>query len=135
MLCTVFAVVAIAQTPAPPPRTNQPATSGATGAAAATGGTGAEGKIALVYFASFREGITEMKTKLDALNAEFDPKNKEMQALRDKIESLNNQIKTQGGTAEANNSATSLLVLSSASHTWNGNCATPTPASAMRDNR
>lgn len=100
MLCTVFAVAAIAQTPAPPPRTNQPATSGATGAAAPTGGTGAEGKIALVYFASFREGITEMKTKLDALNVEFDPKNKEMQTLRDRIESLNNQIKTQGGTVQ-----------------------------------
>ena len=103
ILCTLIAVAAMAQTPTPPPRTNQPATTGATGAAAAsapTGGTGAEGKIALVYFASFREGITEMKTKLDALNVEFDPKNKEMQALRDRIESLNNQIKTQGGTVQ-----------------------------------
>jgi outer membrane protein len=100
VICSVFALTAIAQTPAPPPRTNQPATPGAPGAATPTGGTGAEGKVALVYFASFREGITEMKTKLDALNVEFDPKNKEMQSLRDKIENLNNQIKTQGGTVQ-----------------------------------
>jgi len=99
VLCTLFVMAAIAQTPTPP-RTNAPAPSGASGAAAPTGGTGAEGKIALVYFGMFREGITEMKLKLDALNGEFDPKNKEMQTIRDRIENLNNQIKTQGGTVQ-----------------------------------
>jgi Skp family chaperone for outer membrane proteins len=92
-------MAAIAQTPTPP-RTNTPAPSGASGAAAPAGGTGAEGKIALVYFGMFREGITEMKLKLDALNGEFEAKNKEMQAIRDRIENLNNQIKTQGGTVQ-----------------------------------
>ena len=99
VLCGLLAAVALAQTPAPPPRTNAPATS-TSGAAAPTGGTGAEGKLAIVFFGAFREGIGEMKGKLDALNSEFEPKNKEIQALRDRIENLNNQIKTQGGTVQ-----------------------------------
>lgn len=86
----------MAQTPAPPPRTNAPASN----AAAPTGGTGAEGKVAILFFAAFREGIGEMKAKLDTLNSEFEPKNKEIQALRDRIQNLNNQIQTQGGTVQ-----------------------------------
>ena len=53
-----------------------------------------------MFFGAFREGITEMKNRLDALNAEFEPKNKEIQALRERIQNLNNQIQTQGGTVQ-----------------------------------
>lgn len=96
LICgAIFSAVCMAQTPAPP-RTNPAAPA----ASAATGGTGAEGKVAIVFFAAFREGIGEMKAKLDALNAEFEPKNKELQALRERIQNLNNQIQTQGGTVQ-----------------------------------
>ena len=96
-LCLILAVAAMAQSPTPPPRTTPPA--GNT-AAAATGGTGAEGKVAIIFFAAFREGIQEMKAKLDALNTEFEPKNNEIKVLRDRIQNLNNQIQTQGGTVQ-----------------------------------
>jgi len=95
-VCGLLAIVAMGQTPAPPPRTNTPANT----AAAQPGGTGAEGKVAILFFGAFREGITEMKNRLDALNAEFEPKNKEIQALRERIQNLNNQIQTQGGTVQ-----------------------------------
>ncbi|MEP7273068.1 MAG: OmpH family outer membrane protein [Acidobacteriota bacterium] len=95
-LCGIFTAGAIAQTPAPPPRTSPPASN----TAAATGGTGAEGKVAIIFFGAFREGIQEMKAKLDALNSEFEPKNKELQALRDRVQNLNNQIQTQGSTVQ-----------------------------------
>lgn len=95
-LCMVLTVIAVAQTPAPPTRPNTQGTN----APAQTGGTGAEGKVAILFFAAFREGIQEMKAKLDALNSEFEPKNKEIEALRDKIQNLNNQIQTQGGTVQ-----------------------------------
>ncbi len=95
-LCVIVAVGAVAQTPAPPPRANAPGPS----APAQTGGTGAEGKVAIVFFAAFREGVQEMKAKLDSLNAEFEPKNKAIQSLRDRIQNLNNQIQTQGGTVQ-----------------------------------
>jgi Skp family chaperone for outer membrane proteins len=97
MICGLMAVAAAAQTPNPPPRNTAPASNAG---AAPTGGTGAEGKLAIVFFGAFREGIGEMKIKLDALNAEFEPKNKEMQALRDRVQNLNNQIQTQGGTVQ-----------------------------------
>jgi Skp family chaperone for outer membrane proteins len=41
-----------------------------------------------------------MKAKLDALNTEFEPKNNEIKVLRDRIQNLNNQIQTQGGTVQ-----------------------------------
>lgn len=98
-LCLIFAMVAMAQTPTPPPRTTpQPGSS----TAAPTGGTGVEGKVAIIFFAAFREGIQEMKAKLDALNAEFEPKNTEIKVLRDKVQNLNTQIQTQGSTVQAN---------------------------------
>jgi outer membrane protein len=96
-LCLILAMVAMAQTPAPPPRTAPPQGSSAS---AQPGGTGAEGKVAIIFFAAFREGIQEMKQKLDALNAEFEPKNNEIKVLRDRIQNLNNQIQAQGGTVQ-----------------------------------
>jgi len=91
--CALISLVALAQTPTPPARQ-----AAATSAPAAAGGTGAEGKIALIITAAFRDGILELKAKLDALNVEFEPKNKEMQGLKDEIEKLKSQIQTQGQT-------------------------------------
>jgi outer membrane protein len=91
-------VAALAQTQAPPAR---PASSGAAPAAAATGGTGAEGKIAYINTARFGEGINELKEKLTALNAEFQPKMKELESLETDVNNLKNKIQTQGNTVSA----------------------------------
>lgn len=94
---SALSLAAFAQTPTPPSRTaaNTPA------AAAATGGTGAEGKIAVLATGAFRQGINELKTKLDALNSEFEPKRKELEALQADIENLKNKINAQGNTVSA----------------------------------
>ncbi|MFN0124423.1 MAG: OmpH family outer membrane protein [Blastocatellia bacterium] len=87
-----LSLTALAQTPAAP---------GAKPAAAqATGGTGAEGKIALINVAAFRNGVNELKVKLDSLNVEFEPRNKDLQAKNDEITALTNKINTQGPTVQ-----------------------------------
>lgn len=95
-ICGLLSPVASAQTPAPP-RSAAPAASPTNAS-----GTGAEGKVAVIFTGAFREGIQELKVKLDALNTEFEPKNKEMQTLKDRLDNLNNQLKTQGGTVSVN---------------------------------
>lgn len=96
-IATAFAVTAWAQTPTPPAR---PASSAPAGGAAAApgGGTGAEGKVAYINTAAFRQGINELKVKLDGLNGEFEPKRKEVQSLEEQINNLKNKIQTQGAT-------------------------------------
>jgi Skp family chaperone for outer membrane proteins len=96
-LVSLFAWAAFAQTPTPPSRTAaaNPAP------AAATGGVGAEGKVAILNTAAFRQGINELKVKLDALNSEFEPKKKEYEALENKVNDLKNKIQTQGNTVSA----------------------------------
>ncbi len=95
-LLSALALPALAQTPTPPARsTTAPA------AAAATGGTGAEGKVAVLNTGAFRTGVIELKAKLDALNVEFEPKRKELEALQADVENLKNKINTQGNTVSA----------------------------------
>jgi outer membrane protein len=96
-LLGALALATFAQTPTPPSRTAaaNPAP------AAATGGTGAEGKIGVLNTAAFRQGVNELKAKLDALNTEFEPKKKELEALGADIENLKNKINTQGSTVSA----------------------------------
>lgn len=90
------ALAAFAQTPTPPSR---PATTSAAPAAAApAGGTGAEGKVAYLNTAMFRQGVNELKVKVDALNTEFEPRRKEVQALEEELNNLKNKINTQGAT-------------------------------------
>lgn len=90
---------AFAQTQVPPSR---PASGGAAPATAApAGGTGAEGKLAYINTARFRTGINEMKEKMDALNAEFEPKRKELESLENDVNNLKNKIQTQGATVSA----------------------------------
>jgi Skp family chaperone for outer membrane proteins len=97
LISSLFTLYVMAQTPAPPRRptaaTSPPAESAAPG-----GGTGAEGKFAVLFFGQFRQGITELKVKLDALNAELEPKRKEIQALDDELNKLREKIQTQGST-------------------------------------
>ncbi|MBP6823996.1 MAG: OmpH family outer membrane protein [Acidobacteria bacterium] len=97
-IVAALTVAALAQTQAPPAR---PASSGAAPAAAPTGGTGAEGKIAYINTARFGEGINELKEKLTALNAEFQPKMKELESLETDVNNLKNKIQTQGNTVSA----------------------------------
>lgn len=95
-IASLSALAVFAQTPTPPSR---PApTTSAPAASAPTGGTGAEGKLAYINTAAFSNGIGELKAKLDALNAEFEPKKKEVQSEEDYLNNLKSKIQTQGST-------------------------------------
>lgn len=103
-LCLAFAIIAamaiaaFAQTPPPP----KPAAGGAAPAATTGGGgTGAEGKLAYVNTARFGPGINELKEKLEVLNAEFAPKQKELEGLEAEINNLKSKIQNQGNTVSA----------------------------------
>ncbi|MEO6724962.1 MAG: OmpH family outer membrane protein [Blastocatellia bacterium] len=98
-LMTLLSLAAFAQTPTPPSR---PAGNTAAPAAAApAGGTGAEGKLAYLNSARFRDGVNELKERIDALNKEFEPRRKEVQALEEEVNNLKNKIQTQGQTVSA----------------------------------
>jgi Skp family chaperone for outer membrane proteins len=97
LITGVFALSVMAQTPAPPKRPSAPAKSAAESTDAG-GGTGAEGKVAVLFSGQFRQGIGELKNKLDALNAELEPKRKGIQTLDDELNKLKTQIQTQGTT-------------------------------------
>ncbi len=91
----VTMMTALSQTPTPA----RPAAGGAAPAAATqAGGLGAEGKVAYINTAQFRVGINELKVRLDALNGEFEPKKKEIQALEEEVNNLKNKIQSQGST-------------------------------------
>ena len=92
VLAVLATSVAWSQTPTPP------ATPAAGAAAAKAGGTGAEGKVAYIDTAQFRTGIDELRLRLETLNAEFEPKKKEIQALEEEVNNLKNKIQTQGST-------------------------------------
>jgi Skp family chaperone for outer membrane proteins len=95
-ISSLLSLAAFAQTPTPPAR---PATTSAAPAATASaGGVGAEGKVAYINTAQFRDGIGELKIRLDALKNEFDPKKKEVQSLEEEVNNLKNKIQTQGST-------------------------------------
>ena len=94
-MVSLLSMAAFAQTPTPP------RTAAANPAAAPTGGTGAEGKVAILNTGAFRQGINELKVKLDGLNTEFEPKKKDFEALENKVNDLKNKIQTQGNTVSA----------------------------------
>src|SRR5262245_22698253 len=99
-ITSMFALAVFAQTPTPP---SKPAAAAAAPAssAAPSGGTGAEGKLAYINQGKFATDINEMKVKLDALSAEFEPKKKEVQAEEEALNNLKNKINTQGATVSA----------------------------------
>jgi outer membrane protein len=98
-LTSATAVAGLAQTPTPRPAATTSAPAAAS--AAPGGGTGAEGKVAYINTAAFRQGINELKVKLDALNTEFEPKRKEVQSLEEEVTNIKNKISTQGATVSA----------------------------------
>jgi outer membrane protein len=95
-ICSSFAIAAFAQTPTPPART--PVAASAPAGTAPSGGTGAEGKIAYLNVAQFSQGINELKVKIDALYAEFEPKNKEIKSEEEALNNLRSKIQNQGPT-------------------------------------
>jgi outer membrane protein len=101
-ITSMFALAGFAQTPKPPTtaRTTAAASAPASGdsAGAPAGGTGAEGKLAYINTGKFSSDIGELKSKLDALNAEFDPKKKEVQGDEEALNNLKNKINSQGAT-------------------------------------
>jgi outer membrane protein len=50
---------------------------------------------------AFRQGINELKARLDALNTEFEPKRKALETKQANLENLKNKIQTQGNTVSA----------------------------------
>ena len=100
LISSLVALAVIAQTPAPPkrPPTTTAKTAPAESAEGGGGGTGAEGKVAVLFSGQFRQGILELKVKLDALNVELEPKRKEIQALDDDLNKLKTKIQTQSST-------------------------------------
>jgi outer membrane protein len=98
-ITSMFALAVFAQTPTPPTRTTAAsAAAPGAGAGASTGGTGAEGKLAYINTAKFGSDINELKAKLDALNTEFDPRKKEVQAEDETLANLKDKINKQGAT-------------------------------------
>lgn len=93
---SLLSLVAVAQTPRP---TGGAAPAGA--AAQPAGGTGAEGKIAIINSSAFDSEIGELRTKLEALAAEFEPKKKEIEAKQNEYNTIKNDIQTKGGTVTA----------------------------------
>jgi outer membrane protein len=98
-ITSMFALAVFAQTPTPPAA--KAAAPAAASSAAPAGGTGAEGKLAYINTGKFTIDINELKVKIDALNAEFDPKKKEVQAEEDALNNLKNKLNTQGATVSA----------------------------------
>jgi len=88
-ISALWSLAAFAQTTPTPPR-SAPQT-----AAASEGGTGAQGKVAIINTAAFRSGIDELRTKLEALNKEFKPKNDELEGLQKQIDDLKNKVQAQ----------------------------------------
>ncbi|HKX27649.1 MAG TPA: OmpH family outer membrane protein [Blastocatellia bacterium] len=95
---SLLSLAGFAQTPTPPARTAPAGAAAAAPASGGGGGIGAEGKVAYINTAQFRQGINELKAKLDTLNTEFDPKKKEIQSLEEELNNLKNKIQTQGST-------------------------------------
>lgn len=60
-----------------------------------------KGKIAVINTAAFQDQIQEFKTKLAAIDRQFEPRTKEIQTEGDQINALENTIKTQSGTLSA----------------------------------
>lgn len=54
------------------------------------------GKLAVINTAAFQEKVEEFKAKVDSLNRQFEPRVKEVQGLKDKINALETTLKSQG---------------------------------------
>jgi outer membrane protein len=60
-----------------------------------------KGKIAVIDTGRFQEQVLEFKSRLDALNRQFEPRVKEVQGLSDRINALETTLKTQSTALSA----------------------------------
>jgi len=73
-------------------------TSGLTPQAGAAPAALPKGKVAVINTAMFQGQVTEFKSRIEALNRQFEPRVKEVQGLGEKITALEATIKTQAST-------------------------------------
>ncbi|HKX31591.1 MAG TPA: OmpH family outer membrane protein [Blastocatellia bacterium] len=93
-ISSLLSVVSAAQTPVPPVRPAAAKDAGTGG----NGEVGATGKIACLSTAQFHQSINELNVRIEALNAEFGPKQKELRGLEEQLQTLKNKVENQGGT-------------------------------------
>jgi len=60
-----------------------------------------KGKVAVINTAAFQQQVLEFRAKIEALNKQFEPRVKEVQGLNDRIQALENTIKTQSSALSA----------------------------------
>jgi outer membrane protein len=60
-----------------------------------------KGKVAVINTAMFQAQVFEFKSKIEALNRQFEPRVKDVQGLADRINALEQTIKTQANTLSA----------------------------------
>lgn len=70
---------------------------------AATGGPVPRGRIAIINAGAFQSGIAELNRKIVEINAKFEPRTKELLALRDTMQGIETQV--QQGTVAAGQAA------------------------------
>ncbi|HEX5735009.1 MAG TPA: OmpH family outer membrane protein [Blastocatellia bacterium] len=73
----------------------QQAATGSPGQAGAAPALLPKGKIAIINSLYFQDNIGEIKSKVETLNRQFEPRMKEIQGLRDRITALETTIDTQ----------------------------------------
>jgi outer membrane protein len=56
-----------------------------------------KGKVAVINTGAFQTEVGEFKAKVDSLNRQFEPRVKEVQSISDKINALENTLKSQSG--------------------------------------
>ncbi|HYV05071.1 MAG TPA: OmpH family outer membrane protein [Blastocatellia bacterium] len=64
-----------------------------------------KGKVAVINTAMFQAQVFEFKSKIEALNRQFEPRVKDVQGLADRINALEQTIKTQANTLSASTMA------------------------------
>jgi outer membrane protein len=64
-----------------------------------------KGKVAVIDTARFQDQVVEFKSKMEALNRQFEPRIKEVQSLADRITALETTLKTQSTALSAAKSA------------------------------
>jgi outer membrane protein len=64
-----------------------------------------KGKVAVIDTERFQAEVLEFRAKMEALNRQFEPRIKDVQGLADRINALENTLKTQSGTLSAAKSA------------------------------
>jgi outer membrane protein len=64
-----------------------------------------KGKVAVIDTERFQSEVLEFRSKMEALNRQFEPRIKEVQGIADRITALETTLKTQGGTLSPAKSA------------------------------